>query len=304
MDDDRIWRVLRQHVRTDQLFGVEAVPVGEVCVEVEADGEAEADADAEAQAIAPAGLMALRSAPEAEVATRLPLTPTPTPVLVPSLPFSAADAEALPPVPKYSARHDRNTKVHLLHGMDVNEVRGCVKCGLCKGRTQTVFGDGDPDAKLMFIGEGPGENEDLQGKPFVGRAGQKLEEMIKAMGLSRATVFIANIVKCRPPENRPPQPNEVLACWDYLKRQIETIQPRVIVTLGGPATKQLLATDRGITAIRGIWHHFNGLLPVGPAVPVMPTFHPSYLLRVYTPENRKKVWSDLQRVMKMLAAVG
>ncbi|MEX2214434.1 MAG: uracil-DNA glycosylase [Phycisphaeraceae bacterium] len=206
----------------------------------------------------------------------------------------------LPQPPTYPKVLTSKEKKRTLEEMDTNEVRPCNKCVLCETRTQTVFGNGDPDAKLLFIGEGPGEQEDLQGVPFVGKAGQKLTEMIKAMGLSRETVFIANVVKCRPPGNRTPLTGEIEACWDYLLRQIATIQPHVIVTLGGPATKTLLQTQRGITSIRGIWHHFNGLKPQGPAVPVMPTFHPAYLLRAYTPENRKKVWSDLQAVMKLL----
>ena len=218
--------------------------------------------------------------------------------------MAAGDAlgSGLPDPPVYPEPLSAAVKRKTLADMDEIEVRPCAKCVLCETRTQTVFGDGDADAKLLFIGEGPGEQEDLKGIPFVGRAGQKLTEMIKAMGLSRETVFIANVVKCRPPGNRTPQTVEIDACWDYLRRQIATIQPRVIVTLGGPATKTLLQTQRGITSIRGMWHHFNGLKPEGPAIPVMPTFHPSYLLRAYTPENRKKVWSDLQAVMKFLDA--
>ncbi len=165
---------------------------------------------------------------------------------------------------------------------------------------QTVFGEGDADAGLMFIGEGPGQNEDEQGRPFVGRAGELLTKMIAAMGFAREQVFIANVVKCRPPGNRTPTPAEADACWPYLRRQILTIEPHVIVTLGGPATKRLLDTKTGITALRGTWHLFHGIEPEGPAVPVMPTFHPAYLLRSYTKENRAKVWSDLQAAMRLL----
>jgi DNA polymerase len=139
----------------------------------------------------------------------------------------------------------------------------------------------------MFIGEGPGADEDLQGEPFVGRAGKKLDEMIAAIGLSRPDVYIANVVKCRPPQNRDPERDEIETCSPFLVRQIEAIRPRVIVTLGAPATRTLLGTRIGITKLRGEWQEYRG-------IPVMPTFHPAYLLRVYTPENRRRVWEDLK----------
>ena len=297
MEESRRRRVLKQHVKTDQLLGVEAVPLGEVAEPVVPQAAETAPISAPAKAIAPP--VKAQMPPVATEPTVNLFGTAPPPAFVPR---AEVNDDALPPLPVYAKSYDSATKLHLMHSMDVDEVRACRKCVLCEGRTQTVFGEGDPDAKLLFIGEGPGENEDLQGRPFIGKAGQKLDEMIKAMGLDRRQVYIANVVKCRPPGNRAPAPAEVLSCWDFLKRQIETIQPRVIVTLGGPATKQILQTDRGITAIRGIWHSFNALKPAGPAVPVMPTFHPAYLLRAYTPENRKKVWSDLQKAMKMLKA--
>jgi DNA polymerase len=188
----------------------------------------------------------------------------------------------------------------LLEALDANEVRGCTRCGLCQDRTQTVFGEGDPEARIFFIGEGPGQNEDAQGRPFVGRAGELLNKQIAAMGLQREQVFIANVVKCRPPNNRAPTAIEVEACSDYLRRQIQIIRPEVIITLGGPAAKLVLKTTEGITRIRGQWFNYEGLSSDGPAIAVMPTFHPAYLLRAYTPDNRKKVWSDLQQVMQRL----
>lgn len=163
----------------------------------------------------------------------------------------------------------------------------CTRCKLCAGRTQIVFGVGDPTARLMFVGEGPGADEDRQGEPFVGRAGQKLNEMIRAIGLDRSQVYIANVVKCRPPENRTPEPDEVATCSPFLFRQIAAIGPKVIVALGAPATKTLLGTREGITRIRGQWGEFRG-------IPVMPTFHPAYLLRAYTVENRRRVFEDLK----------
>lgn len=163
----------------------------------------------------------------------------------------------------------------------------CRRCKLCDGRKTIVFGVGDPHAKLMFVGEGPGADEDAQGEPFVGRAGQKLNEMIRAIGMERKDVYIANVVKCRPPGNRDPEPDEVATCSPFLFRQIEAIRPKVIVTLGSPATKTLLDTKVGITALRGRWGSFRG-------IPVMPTFHPAFLLRQYTVENRLAVFEDLK----------
>jgi uracil-DNA glycosylase len=167
------------------------------------------------------------------------------------------------------------------------ELGDCRRCKLCEARTHVVFGVGNPNAELMFVGEGPGADEDAQGEPFVGRAGQKLNEMIKAIGLSREDVYIANVVKCRPPGNRDPEPDEVATCSPFLFRQIEAIAPKVIVALGSPAAKTLLGTKAGITSLRGRWGSFRG-------IPVMPTFHPAYLLRSYTLENRTKVFEDLK----------
>ena len=167
------------------------------------------------------------------------------------------------------------------------ELGECTRCRLCHGRTHLVFGVGNPRAKLMFVGEGPGADEDRRGEPFVGRAGQKLNEMIRAIGLAREDVYIANVVKCRPPDNRTPEADEVATCSPFLFRQIEAIRPRVIVALGAPAAKTLLGTKAGITQLRGKWGSFRG-------IPVMPTFHPAYLLRAYTVENRRTVFEDLR----------
>ena len=168
-----------------------------------------------------------------------------------------------------------------------DDIGDCTRCKLCEKRTNIVFGVGNPGAGLMFIGEGPGADEDAQGEPFVGRAGKKLDEMIKAIKLEREEVYIANIVKCRPPRNRDPEKDEIATCVQFLYDQIEAIRPKVIVTLGAPAARTLLNTKIGITKIRGEWHTFRG-------IDVMPTFHPAYLLRAYTYENRSKVYADLQ----------
>ncbi len=168
----------------------------------------------------------------------------------------------------------------------------CTRCALHQGRTQIVFGDGNPNAEILFIGEGPGEQEDLRGLPFVGRAGELLTRMIEnGLQIPRASVYICNIVKCRPPGNRTPLPPEVGACRPFLDGQIDAIRPRVIVALGKPATSLLLGRDVSITRVRGTWHDYRGF-------PVMPTFHPAFLLRQYTPENRRLVWQDLKAALQ------
>jgi DNA polymerase len=167
----------------------------------------------------------------------------------------------------------------------------CTQCRLAGTRTNVVFGVGDPNADLMFIGEAPGRDEDLQGEPFVGRAGQLLTDIIKAMKLTRDQVYIANVVKCRPPENRNPEPDELDACRPFIRRQVELIQPKVIVTLGRFALQSLLEKSYGIMATRGTWLDYNG-------VKVMPTYHPAYLLR--NPAAKKDVWVDMKKVMAEL----
>ncbi len=191
-------------------------------------------------------------------------------------------------------------KTRELAAMNDGEVKNCRRCPLGKSRTNTVFGEGDPNAELVFVGEGPGADEDRTGRPFVGRAGELLTKMILAMGLTRERVFICNIVKCRPPGNRAPATEEVDACWGYLVRQLQIIRPKVIVTLGNPATQNLLDTRTGITRLRGQWQKLPDLGEGLGGIDVMPTFHPAYILRQYTPENRGKVWDDLQKVLVKL----
>jgi uracil-DNA glycosylase family 4 len=175
---------------------------------------------------------------------------------------------------------------------EVRRVLGeCRRCRLAEGRTHIVFGDGSPDAELMFIGEGPGETEDQRGLPFVGRAGELLTQMIeKGLELPRSAVYICNVVKCRPPKNRTPLADEVDACSPFLDGQIAAVSPRVIVALGKPAASRLLGRDVAITKVRGTWHLYRG-------IPLMPTFHPAYVLRQYTPENRRLVWQDLKAAL-------
>lgn len=173
----------------------------------------------------------------------------------------------------------------------VADIGDCRLCRLCEGRTKIVFGDGSAKARLVFVGEGPGHDEDLQGLPFVGRAGKLLNQMIEAMGLRRQDVYICNVVKCRPPGNRAPEKDEMATCSPFLLRQLEVISPKVIVCLGSIASKALLATDKGISQFRGQWLDFRG-------TPLMATYHPAYLLR--NPHAKADVWKDLQKVMSAL----
>jgi DNA polymerase len=235
-----------------------------------------------------------RTTSPAPLARPAPAAPAPKPaqavsanILLPLLdtPF---DAPILP----------REEKIRLLKELDVNSVKGCVKCGLSKTRTQTVFGEGDPDAPILFIGEGPGKDEDASGRPFVGRAGQKLNDMIGAMGMKREDVFICNIVKCRAyltdiGKDRPPSEDETTACTPYLVRQVEIVRPKVIVTLGLPSTRYLLKSKDSMTRMRGNWFAWRG-------IKVMPTWHPAYVLRNYTEQTRREVWDDLKKVLTEL----
>ncbi len=167
----------------------------------------------------------------------------------------------------------------------------CTLCRLCKGRHSVVFGEGSLDAPIVFVGEGPGRDEDLQGRPFVGAAGQLLTRMIEAMKFKREQLYIANVVKCRPPQNRPPEPDEIAACHPYLVAQLTTIRPRVIVALGRTAAAALLKTTASMSALRGREFDWNG-------IPLIVTFHPAYLLR--NPAAKKEVWEDLKRVLALL----
>ncbi|MCK4852059.1 MAG: uracil-DNA glycosylase [Candidatus Omnitrophica bacterium] len=171
------------------------------------------------------------------------------------------------------------------------EALKCRCCPLVKTRTNVVFGEGDPAARLMFIGEAPGADEDRQGRPFVGRAGQLLTRIIEAIGLGRKEVYIANILKCRPPGNRNPLPEEIAACHPYLEHQVDIIKPRVICALGKFAAQTLLRSESPISRLRGRFYDYHG-------VKLMPTYHPAYLLR--NPEGKKDVWEDMKKIAKEL----
>jgi DNA polymerase len=175
------------------------------------------------------------------------------------------------------------------------EIGDCTRCVLhTLGRRQVVFGVGNPQAELMFVGEAPGADEDIQGEPFVGRAGQLLTKIIESIGLQRSDVYIANVIKCRPPGNRNPEPKEVATCQPFLFRQIDTIRPRVVVALGTFAAHTLLGSDAPISRLRGRVHSFRG------GIKLIPTFHPAFLLR--SPDRKREVWEDMKQVRALLAA--
>lgn len=193
-----------------------------------------------------------------------------------------------PSSPRVAAAKPARKKKESLEDIRL-DIGDCRRCPLCKERKTIVFGEGNPKAALMFIGEGPGADEDAQGRPFVGRAGRLLDKMIAAMKLRREDVYIANIVKCRPPGNRAPKPLEADTCIQFLDRQIRAIKPKFICALGTIAAQNLLKTDKPISVMRGKFHDRDG-------AKLMPTYHPAYLLR--NPEAKKMVWEDLQMIMK------
>ncbi len=171
-------------------------------------------------------------------------------------------------------------------------VSGCSLCPLCEQRNKIVFGAGNPQARLVLVGEAPGREEDEKGYPFVGEAGKLLDKILLAMHLSREEVYICNVLKCRPPDNRDPQPDEIASCEPFLKQQLALIQPELIVTLGRFAAQELLKTKEPIGKLRGNWHEYEG-------IPLMPTFHPAYLLR--NPSGKRPVWEDMKQVMQRLS---
>lgn len=253
---------LAAHAEWQAMSGARAIPVGLPAIEAAASTEAFA------------------SAPSADSPSVAGDQPTASPASV------AAAATQAPSAPSGAVAASAT----------LDDLRGAIgDCRLCRlagGRTQLVFGVGNPRARLMFVGEGPGRDEDLKGEPFVGRAGMLLTDIIeKGMRLSRSDVYICNVVKCRPPDNRNPEPDEVESCSPFLRRQIALVQPEVIVALGKFAAQTLLATKTPITRLRGNWFAYEG-------VPLMPTLHPAYLLR--NPGDKKLVWQDIKQVMTRL----
>jgi uracil-DNA glycosylase len=220
--------------------------------------------------------------------------PLPAPPAIPTRAAAAASASSLPLMPVAPSRSlfdaaERIENDTLPRIRD--DIGDCTRCRLHQGRTNIVYGVGNPKAELVFVGEGPGHDEDVQGEPFVGRAGKLLTQMIEAMSLRRGDVYICNVVKCRPPENRLPERDEIATCSPFLFRQLAAIQPKVICCLGACAAQTLLETTQGISRFRGEWFDFRGSKLIA-------TYHPAYLLR--NPNAKSEVWKDLQKVMSLL----
>jgi uracil-DNA glycosylase len=219
--------------------------------------------------------------------------PAPAVITVPSAPAAAVAPIAAPPAPTVlpPLAPEGDTLLRIL--ADIGE---CTRCRLHEGRNKLVFGSGNEAARLVFVGEGPGADEDAQGVPFVGRAGQLLTQMIEGTAsregiqIKRSDVYICNVVKCRPPENRTPQPDEMELCGEFLFRQLSAIKPKAICALGSTAAKALLNTKDGVTRLRGQWHKWRD-------IPVMVTYHPSYLLRPYNQDAKRQAWEDLKKVL-------
>lgn len=256
---------LRAHAEWQQACGAGALPLA-------ASGES-AVGSREVRSPASVGSLGepVRAATAQPPRETVPVTPAPSPLPTTHHPLPTEE------------RHARLTVL-------ADTVKGCTKCVLHAERTQTVFARGNGSSGLCFVGEGPGADEDAQGFPFVGAAGQLLDRMIAAMGIARDDVYVCNIVKCRPPKNRTPEPEEMNACMPYLVEQLGLIEPQVIVALGKTAVQGLFGTAEGITRIRGRWRLYQG------RIAVMPTFHPAYLLR--NPAAKREVWTDLQEVLK------
>jgi uracil-DNA glycosylase family 4 len=234
------------------------------------------------------------SAPQLEQKVKEPYLPKKETKVAPVIPATALPTRKfeLPPTDSGQSLFEAVNKIENDTLLKIREDLGdCKRCRLHKTRHSIVFGDGNPRAQLVFVGEGPGADEDEQGLPFVGRAGKLLTQMIEAMGLQRKDVYICNVVKCRPPQNRPPEKDEVAECSPFLFRQIDTIAPKVVVCLGATAAKTILNTERGISQFRGEWLEFRGRK-------LMVTYHPAYLLR--NPAAKSDVWKDLQKVMTEL----
>lgn len=275
--------------RFDQAIGLETSP------RTSAGTGAVPEAPSAADRVPVPAVVAPARAPAASAAATPALRTAAAPAAAP-----IASTHVYPPE-SLRAPGDAADRARRLSEIDARHAASCPHCLAATGHTRLVFGEGAAHAELMFVGEAPGDAEDRAGRPFLGAAGEKLDEMIKAMGLSREQVYIASILKSRTPDNRTPMPEEVAACGPFLMEQILAVQPKVIVTLGGPAAKWICGTDAGISRIRGTWQQWTP--PAGadcPSIAVMPTYHPSYVLRTYTKQVRMEVWSDLRAVLAKL----
>lgn len=276
--------ILAQHAKTTQLFGVDFLPIGTPPIELlqsEQEPQTPDLPDSDTR-------FATSSIIEAK---------PPQPDFIPKEAVPVASSKSIRAA--YESHADPQSKLDALREKYIADAP---HTHFITSFNNIVFGEGDPQAELMFVGEAPGQQEDETGRPFVGRAGQLLDKMIIAMGLSRESVYIANVLKTRPPNNATPTQDEAAACAPYLYEQIRIVNPKVIVTLGLPATHLLLGTTQPMRSLRGSFHAFpSAKTPIDlPQIDLMPTYHPAYLLRSYTEDNRRKVWSDLTAVMERL----
>lgn len=317
-ESQRLARILAQHARASLSMGVDCLPIGAgvaMPLEQPLASLKPSTPGTAAMAVAPA-VVVEAARPKA------PLVPAPVPAPPPARP--AAQSPATPAIvePKGDARKppapkpttparapsagvdgSRDEAQALLDELRRRYEADAPHAAFNTEFTNIVFGEGDPRARLMFVGEAPGADEDRTGRPFVGKAGQLLDKMVLGLGLAREQVYIANVLKTRPPNNATPTSDECAACAPYLYEQIAIVRPEVVVTLGLPATRTLLNTMEAMGKLRGVWAEFKTpALPGLPsrAVPVMPTYHPAFLLRAYTTENRQKVWSDLLKAAERL----
>jgi uracil-DNA glycosylase family 4 len=282
MDRERVERLVKQAAETSRLLGVDFVPAY--------------GAVAAPESLPPSAPV---TAVEAVAPRPVPARPAPSRIDTDSGPMLAARLPLCAIEIKARSREPGDVQA-ALDELRARYEQDAPHQHFVTAHTRIVFGEGHPCARLMFIGEAPGAEEDKTGRPFVGRAGQLLNKMIAAMGLAREAVYIANVLKTRPPDNATPTSDEIRLCAPYLFQQVAIIQPEAIVTLGLPATRALLDTMESMSRLRGRWASFSPPPPAPGPIPVMPTYHPAFLLRSYTDENRAKVWSDLQQVMKRL----
>ncbi|MDX2118963.1 MAG: uracil-DNA glycosylase [Planctomycetota bacterium] len=322
--DPRLHKIAKQHAETCRLLGVDFIPVYSTSLGVEEEpttaaavttAPVERTAETAAMAAAPAEAIAqpvvvasgskaaafkaamATSGAAASAPAAKPATARRAPAEAPAM----FEERTPPPGVPGKKTDDRAASQAALDALRAQYEADAPHKPFITTYNKIVFGEGDPCARLMFIGEAPGEDEDRTGRPFVGRAGQLLEKMIVGMGLTREQVYIANVLKVRPPNNATPTSAEAAASAPYLYRQIAIVQPDAIVTLGLPASRTILNSEESMAAMRGTWRAFaDTITSPTRVIPVMPTYHPAYLLRAYTPENRLKVWNDLVKVLERL----
>lgn len=306
MNDANLVRLVRQHAETSRLLGVDFVPRYQTertknSVAEQAMAEVPQPRASETRLFQPARELPVIA--EASVAPPAPIASSVAPAAAPVFAVTAPASGTVVEMKQQRSEkvRDRAATQQLLDALRAKYEADAPHKTFVTAFTNIVFGEGDPCARLMFVGEAPGADEDRTGRPFVGRAGELLNKMIVAMGLNRESVYIANVLKTRPVDNATPTPREVEACEPYLWEQIRIISPEVIVTLGLPASRCLLKSDESMGQLRAKWASFT--CTDGHQIPVMPTYHPAFILRAYTAENRAKVWSDLQMVMERLGMV-